>query len=70
MKIEEIYTRITPLNRDVTVRVMTPDGYEEETGRRYPVLYINDGQDVFRDGGQRACGLSSITGITERLCPM
>lgn len=49
MKIEEIYTRITPLNRDVTVRVMTPDGYEEETGRRYPVLYINDGQDVFRD---------------------
>ena len=49
MKIEEIYTRITPLNRDVTVRVMTPDGYEEETGRRYPVLYINDGQDVLRD---------------------
>ena len=49
MKIEEIYTRITPLNRDVTVRVMTPDGYEEEPGRRYPVLYINDGQDVFRD---------------------
>ena len=75
MKIEEIYTRITPLNRDVTVRVMTPDGYEEETGRRYPVLYINDGQDMFRDEetfwrGQRACGLSSITGITERLCPM
>lgn len=27
---------------------MTPNGYEE-SGKKYPVLYINDGQDVFED---------------------
>jgi predicted alpha/beta superfamily hydrolase len=48
MKIEEIKTNIRTLNRDVTVRVMTPNGYES-SDKRYPVLYINDGQDVFKD---------------------
>lgn len=33
---------------EIAFRVMTPDGYEDGT-RRYPVVYINDGQDVFRD---------------------
>lgn len=32
----------------ITVRVMTPDGYESGE-KSYPVLYINDGQDVFED---------------------
>ena len=32
----------------ITVRVMVPDGYES-SGKMYPVLYINDGQDVFED---------------------
>ena len=32
----------------ITVRVMVPDGYESGE-KRYPVLYINDGQDVFED---------------------
>ncbi len=31
-----------------TVRIMTPDGYQQ-TDKRYPVLYMNDGQDAFFD---------------------
>ncbi len=30
-----------------TVHVWLPPGYEEETGQRYPVLYMHDGQQVF-----------------------
>ena len=32
----------------IIVRVMVPDGYGSGE-KRYPVLYINDGQDVFED---------------------
>ena len=48
MRIDEINTKITTLDRDVKVRVMTPDGYEKGD-MKYPCLYIDDGQDVFRD---------------------
>lgn len=48
MKIEEMEVQITPLERDTKVRIMLPEGYESQN-KRYPVLYINDGQDVFRD---------------------
>ena len=49
MQIAEYHKKITSLgSRDITVRVMTPDGYESGA-KRYPVVYINDGQDVFRD---------------------
>lgn len=48
-QIDEINTTINTLeNRPVKVSVMTPDGYEKGN-KHYPVLYINDGQDVFRD---------------------
>lgn len=48
MKIDVLKERIGTLDRDVIVRVFLPDGYE--TGeKRYPVLYMNDGQDVFCD---------------------
>ncbi len=30
-----------------TVRVYLPRGYAENTGKRYPVLYLNDGQNLF-----------------------
>jgi predicted alpha/beta superfamily hydrolase len=30
-----------------TVRVYLPDAYEHEPGRRFPVLYMQDGQNVF-----------------------
>ncbi|GHT68724.1 hypothetical protein FACS1894110_16930 [Spirochaetia bacterium] len=48
MKIDVFQTKLTTLNRDVTFRVMTPNGYEEGD-RLYPVLYMNDGQDLFCD---------------------
>lgn len=33
------------------VRVYLPRGYTENTNRRYPVLYLHDGQNVFDPGG-------------------
>ena len=49
MRIEEYELKITTINdRPVTVRVMVPDGYDE-SDKRYPVLYVSDGQDLYRD---------------------
>lgn len=48
MRIEVLQKHIASLERDVTVRVFLPDGYDAGE-KSYPVLYINDGQDVFRD---------------------
>ncbi|MCS7062854.1 MAG: alpha/beta hydrolase-fold protein [Methylacidiphilales bacterium] len=33
------------------IRVLLPRGYNENTWRRYPVLYLHDGQNVFHPGG-------------------
>lgn len=33
--------------RDISVRLFTPPGYKECAGRRYPVVYCVDGQDLF-----------------------
>ncbi|WHH59088.1 alpha/beta hydrolase-fold protein [Petroclostridium sp. X23] len=48
MRIDVINRKITTLDRSVKARVMVPDGYDS-SDKCYPVLYINDGQDVFRD---------------------
>lgn len=49
MKIDTLHRTITSLeDRTVTIKVFTPDGYENGS-KHYPVLYINDGQDVFYD---------------------
>lgn len=49
MNIDIINTTITTLDdRPIKVRVMTPNGYED-TDRSYPVMYVNDGQDLFCD---------------------
>ena len=48
MKIDVFETKLTPFDRPVTFRVMTPNSYEDGD-RLYPVLYMNDGQDIFRD---------------------
>ena len=49
MRIDIFDTKISTLeDRPVRVRVMTPDGYKAGE-KRYPVIYVNDGQDVFRD---------------------
>lgn len=48
MKIDVYQTKLTPFCRDISFRVMTPDGYEKGD-KLYPVLYMNDGQDIFKD---------------------
>lgn len=49
MRIDELNCLISTIdNRPVRVRVFLPNGYET-LEKRYPVVYVNDGQDVFRD---------------------
>lgn len=48
MTIDLYQTTLTPFNAEVTFRVMTPNGYEAGE-KHYPVLYMNDGQDIFHD---------------------
>jgi enterochelin esterase-like enzyme len=44
-----------PNDRDVTVYL--PPGYEENGDRSYPVLYMNDGQNLFGSATSFAKGL-------------
>lgn len=50
-------TTIVPTTRTVNgvtgrgIQVWTPRGYSANTARRYPVLYMHDGQNVFLPGG-------------------
>ncbi len=37
----------TLANRQRTVRILLPAGYETDPDRRYPVLYMHDGQNLF-----------------------
>lgn len=53
----------TPFNNSRMIRVYTPSGYTEN-GKRYPVLYMHDGQNVFSDEG--AIGGTSL-GLEEYL---
>ena len=39
------------LGRDVTYRVYLPRGYRQHFTRRYPVLYMLDGQNIFENAG-------------------
>src|SRR4051812_18688579 len=41
----DFYSHILDNRR--TVLVLVPPGYEPETARRYPVLYLHDGQNLF-----------------------
>lgn len=41
----QFHSRFLPDDRDVTVYL--PPGYEEETGRHYPVMVMHDGQNLF-----------------------
>jgi predicted alpha/beta superfamily hydrolase len=38
------------LNQNRGYRVFLPRGYAQHSGRRYPVLYMHDGQNVFEQG--------------------
>ncbi|OGX79541.1 carbohydrate esterase [Exiguobacterium sp. SH31] len=46
--IETRQVTITPFERERTVRIYTPNDYEL-TDKRYPVLYMHDGQNAFDD---------------------
>lgn len=45
--VEFIDTLQHPMFGGRTVNVWLPPGYEEDTGKRYPVLYMLDGQNLF-----------------------
>ncbi len=40
--------------RDRTIHVCLPASYEKESKRRYPVLYVHDGQNAFSTAGTNA----------------
>ncbi len=44
-KIERFKSRLLRLERDVIVYL--PPGYEQQSARRFPVLYLQDGQNLF-----------------------
>lgn len=51
-RIEVIADVFSPqLNNTRDLRVWLPRGYDENANRRYPVLYMHDGQNIFSPGG-------------------
>lgn len=48
MMLQEFTVQMTPLSRERKIRVYLPVGYEE-SGKAYPVLYMHDGQNLYRD---------------------
>jgi predicted alpha/beta superfamily hydrolase len=46
---EHFKVMITPFNRERTVRVYLPKTYHEELSKKYPVLYMHDGQNLYKD---------------------
>lgn len=43
--IDDFYSPLDKFKR--TIRVYLPDSYDESDGKRYPVIYMTDGQNVF-----------------------
>src|SRR5664280_2832026 len=43
------------LNGPRTVRIYLPPSYHREPNRRYPVLYLHDGQNIFSSAGTNIC---------------
>ncbi|MBI4865411.1 MAG: hypothetical protein HY816_00525 [Candidatus Wallbacteria bacterium] len=43
------------LGNSRSVRVYLPPGYDDSSTLRYPVLYMHDGQNLFRPGGPFGC---------------
>lgn len=46
--LDQFIIQITPFGRERTVRVYLPVGYDDATDA-YPVLYMHDGQNLYRD---------------------
>ncbi len=53
MKEEGVPSRFLEGGR--TIRVYLPPSYDREPKRRYPVLYLHDGQNVFSTAGPNSC---------------
>ena len=69
LKEEQINSRHLKTNR--VFRVYLPPSYERESKRRYPVLYLHDGQNVFSSAGQNCCfgwGGWEIDHTVDKLC--
>ena len=47
------------------VRVYLPRGYDENVDRRYPVVYMSDGSNVFLPGGDYGCWYADTTADAE-----
>ena len=47
------------------VRVYLPRGYDENVDRRYPVVYMSDGENVFVPGGTFGCWYADTTADAE-----
>lgn len=47
--VEDFRSKYLRYDRDL--RIYLPRGYDEQPGRRYPVLYMHDGQNIYRPGG-------------------
>lgn len=47
--LEKFTIPISAFNHERTIRVYTPTNYGSEQTKRYPVLYMHDGQNVFED---------------------
>lgn len=48
-QIENFEIEIKQLNRTRKAWVYLPDGYEQKSDKRYPVIYMHDGQNLFYD---------------------
>lgn len=55
----------TPTVTGRTVKIYLPRGYNENTNRRYPVVYMSDGENVFVPGGTFGCWYADTTGDAE-----
>jgi predicted alpha/beta superfamily hydrolase len=59
------------LNANRTVRTYLPPSYQPEATRRYPVLYLHDGQNVFSSAGTNICfgwGSWELDKTVDELC--
>jgi predicted alpha/beta superfamily hydrolase len=57
---------IAGLGRERTIRLYLPPGYASEPGKRYPVVYMHDGQNLFDD----ATSYAGEWGVDETLDEM
>src|SRR5215510_12721432 len=59
------------LNASRTIRIYLPASYRQQADRRYPVLYLHDGQNVFSSAGTNICfgwGSWALDKTVDELC--